>query len=263
MREIGLQELKEIQLDILRNVHMWCSENKIKYWLDCGTLLGAIRHKGYIPWDDDIDIGMLREDYDRFCKNFRSLDGKYKVICIENDKHFYQPHAKILDTSTFLIDGGYETCINIDLFVYDNAPDDDSLANKMFKRRAFLRKLLEIKQNISVSDENSIILKTKRLVEIAMLSLIPNRLIVKAMVRNCKKFSKTETKRIGNFSSYANVVCDKEIFNSFIDAEFEGEKYKIPSEYDKWLRAFYGDYMILPDEEKRVSHHLFKAYKTE
>ena len=79
MKQITLEELKRIQLSILDRVAEFCEKNAINYWLDCGTLLGAVRHKGYIPWDDDIDIGMLRPDYDRFLKTFNEKNDVYKV----------------------------------------------------------------------------------------------------------------------------------------------------------------------------------------
>ena len=77
MREIGVNELKLIQLEILDVVAKFCEERGINYWLNAGTLLGAVRHKGYIPWDDDIDLGMLRPDYDRFISEF---DGRGGVL---------------------------------------------------------------------------------------------------------------------------------------------------------------------------------------
>lgn len=102
LEEIKIEELKRIQLEILDNVANFCEKNKINYWLDCGTLLGAIRHKGYIPWDDDIDIGMLREDYERFMKLYNKENEQYKFYCIENNKKFDYPHGKVIDTNTIL-----------------------------------------------------------------------------------------------------------------------------------------------------------------
>ena len=80
MREILLDELKKTQIEILDVVDTFCRENNINYWLDSGTLLGAIRHGGYIPWDDDIDIGMLRKDYDIFLKKFNEKNERYRKI---------------------------------------------------------------------------------------------------------------------------------------------------------------------------------------
>ena len=80
--KLEIDEVKQIQLEILDVVADFCSRNQIQYWIDSGTLLGAIRHHGYIPWDDDIDVGMLREDYDRFSELFNQMDWKYKFVCI-------------------------------------------------------------------------------------------------------------------------------------------------------------------------------------
>ena len=91
MREILLDELKDRQIAILDVVDAFCRENNINYWLDSGTLLGAIRHGGYIPWDDDIDIGMLRPDYDRFLAMFNKFNKQYQVFSVENDINFPYP----------------------------------------------------------------------------------------------------------------------------------------------------------------------------
>ena len=144
MREILLDELKKTQIEILDVVDTFCRENNINYWLDSGTLLGAIRHGGYIPWDDDIDIGMLRKDYDIFLKKFNEKNERYKVYSIENNKNFPYPFGKVLDTHTILYEPneqGVKLSVNIDVFIYDNAPNDDKIINKMYKKRDFYNKI--------------------------------------------------------------------------------------------------------------------------
>ena len=101
-REISPAELKTIQLDILDAVAEFCEARGIHYFLDSGTLLGAVRHKGYIPWDDDIDIAMPREDYDRFMKVFNSEQQRYRFCCPEIDPEFYYGYGKIVDPKTVL-----------------------------------------------------------------------------------------------------------------------------------------------------------------
>lgn len=86
---------------------------------------------------------------------------------------------------------------------------------------------------------------------------------IRDMIENSKRYSLEETSKVGNFMSYTRMSCDKKVFKDFVDVEFEGKFYKAPIGYDEWLRAFYGNYMELPPEEKRVSHHMFKAYVLE
>ena len=86
MKNISVEELKSVQIAILDVVSKYCDEHGIRYWLDGGTLLGAVRHKGYIPWDDDIDLGMLRPDFDRFIHEFNRYDSRYVVGCVESNE---------------------------------------------------------------------------------------------------------------------------------------------------------------------------------
>lgn len=137
MREMTIDELKEVQLQILDFVAEFCEKNQIQYWIDSGTLLGAIRHKGYIPWDDDIDVGMLRKDYDKFFKLFNDPGNRYQFVCYEKQPDFYLPHGKVCDVSTVLYEPnekGHRLSVNIDIFVYDNAPEDNSEVMKMYNR---------------------------------------------------------------------------------------------------------------------------------
>ncbi len=262
-KKIETAELKEIQLNILKEVDSFCKLNNINYWIDCGTLLGAIRHKGYIPWDDDIDIGMLRPDFDRFLQLFNDYSSRYKAYSNENKKDFYYAHGKVLDLTTELYEPdetGLKLSVNIDVFVYDNAPDSDRKVKKMYKRRNTFR-TLNIIRNTGISSRRFLRRIIIKIIKV-LLKIFPRDFFVKKMIKNSKKYADKETKRVGNFTSYSEIVVDKSVFNNFIEVEFEGGKYPAPIGYDKWLTAFYGNYMELPPLEKRMSHHEFVAYKT-
>ena len=261
MKRIYGEDVKRIQMEILDVVAAFCEANNISYWIDSGTLLGAIRHKGYIPWDDDIDVGMLRPDFERFMELFNKENKKYKFHCIENNPNFYYAHGKVLDTDTVLYEpdiNGYKLSINIDIFVYDNVPDD-ATATKMYNKRDLFHKLHDGRVSLNVPQGKGIKPLLVRLLFRAI-RIFPKNFFVKKMAQNARKYAKKETEFVGNFTSYTRMICAKSVFDDFIMAEFEGKKYKIPVGYDAWLRAFYGEYMRLPPEEKRVSHHRYEAY---
>lgn len=264
---IELEELKKIQIEILDYVHNFCLKNEIKYWIDCGTLLGAIRHKGYIPWDDDIDVGMLRPDFDKFIRLFNNNGSKYELHCYENDKDWHLTFAKVYDTNTILYQPdektGTKICVNIDIFVYDNAPDDIRSREKKYRIKELYRKLNSIRGTKKFSTPNNQKFNVLRYPLYYILKVFPKDFFLKKSIKVQKKYDNIETMCIGNYSARDKMICNKHVFDSFIDVDFENKKYKAPVGYDEYLKAYYGDYMKLPPVEKRVSHHMFVAYYKE
>ena len=264
MNIISTEELKEIQLGILDYVHQFCIDNHIKYWLDCGTLLGAVRHKGYIPWDDDVDIGMLRVDFERFRSIFEDPNGRYHFICGDNDSTFFGAHGKVLDTSTVLYEpdlNGYKSCVNIDVFVYDNAPDNDKEFKKMYDKRDLYRTCTVFQKMPGITKNDTIVRKCVKNMLHVILAFFPDGYFLRKMIDNCKKYKDISTKRVGNFTSYSRTYCSTSAFLSTTFVQFEGKEYFAPVGYDEWLKSLYGNYMKLPPAEKQVSHHEFIAFR--
>lgn len=266
MKEIGAERLREIQLEILDVVMKFCNENGIKCWLNGGTLLGAVRHKGYIPWDDDIDLGMLRPDYDKFMSLFNAENGRYKFVCYENDSESFTCYGKVFDTSTILYEpdeNGEKLSVNIDMFVMDNAPLDESEQKRMFRKRNiflvcnFGRKLPVFLKPTRGGFLRSLAVYAFR----ALLRIFPRHYFVKALVENSRRYVADDTGLVGDFTGLRNAVIRREKLENMTELEFERKKYNAPIGYEEWLTKLYGDYMQLPPPEKRVSPHFYKAYE--
>lgn len=162
MRRLTTEEVKKIQIEILDVVSAFCEENNINYWLDSGTLLGAVRHKGYIPWDDDIDIGMLGPDYKKFAELFNKSNDRYRFVDIDNNPDFYVAFGKVIDTQTVLYEqdkNGDKLSVNIDIFIYNNAPDDDNIVKKMYDKRDKLVFLSLFSRGAQIAKNNSTLKK--------------------------------------------------------------------------------------------------------
>ena len=264
MKKLDLKGLKRVQVEILDVVNEFCKKHNINYWLDCGTLIGAVRHHGYIPWDDDIDIGMLRDDYNKFMTLFNAENDRYKFNSIENNNDYLIAFGKVEDTRTALYEPnkeeGIKLCINIDVFVYDNAPDDEVKLAKMFRKRDLYLKLRFAQLYPNYYDKKSLKKRIMRFFLKGYLLFLPKNYYTKKIIKNSKRYLNCNTKRVGNFSSVSKFVGDKKIFNDFVMVKFEGKEYPAPVGYDEWLKNIYGDYMKLPPKEKQVSHHSFEAY---
>ena len=151
MQRIADSELKLLQLDILCKVDTFCRLNDIEYTLYFGTLIGAVRHNGYIPWDDDIDIAMPRPSYDMFVKSFNGYDNNLYVICPEINLNYYASYANVCDRRTLLLEGknghhGVEVGVKIDVFPLDGTPDDEGEYVECVNRINHINRIMKIKR---------------------------------------------------------------------------------------------------------------------
>lgn len=261
MKEINVNEMKKIQLEILQCVARYCDENDLQYFLAYGTLIGAIRHKGFIPWDDDIDIAMTRPDYEKFISGFNGTIQNISVYSTELDHNFPYSYAKVSNDNTVLIENSGLKCqigVNIDLFPIDGIPLDDKLT---IKKQMFYRNLLDIK-TVKVNSERNLLKNTILILGKIALFWSSVKGINLKMIETAKKYSfeNEEYCCAIAFGSSADKVLPKEYFKETIQTLFEGHVFTTAKYYHEWLTGIYGDYMQLPPEEEQTSHHDFKAY---
>lgn len=265
MKKIDLDGLKIIQMDILTAIDEFCTENNITYSLAGGTLLGAVRHKGYIPWDDDIDIYIYRDDYNKLIKTFPKLyKSRYKMASLERDKDWERPYAIAYDDNTIMYEKSTEKKligVFIDIFPIDNVPDDESEWRKYDVPRRRLQKfhaLRFVKYDSNRSFMKNLIILLNR----CLTAFISRRCMAEHLDKLAQKYDKSETKYV--FSNAKGIFVkrrfQRKIFDNVIDLPFEDRKFRGFADYDEYLRNAYGDYMKLPPIEKRVSHHSFDAY---
>lgn len=266
MKELSLQEIKEVELDILKMFHSFCVENNIRYFISHGTLLGALRYKGFIPWDDDLDVLVPREDYDRLLTIFRDSE-RYRLLAFERNRDYLFPYAKLCDMTTRKVEGDYnngvELGLDIDVFPLDHWDNDLEKARQEAKRQRqnmFCLGLTKLHKPDSLHP-------VKRFVKgivMAFYKLRGSAYYVEKIVRGAHKPEQKGSRYMGAkaWNVYGEGdILPAEVFAEAIELEFEGEKFFAPVGYDTLLTSFYGDYMPEPPVEKRKTHHSFKAYK--
>ena len=266
MKAINIGELKKLQLQIMQTIHNFCCKNNIRYSISGGTLLGAIRHKGYIPWDDDIDCMMPRPDYERFVKTFnQSNNTEFKVLSSYNDKYFFQPFAKVVNTKTLLIE--HEDRPQPNLGVYVDIFPIDGLPNEEIKREQYWNKIAREKNfsTIIYSKTNAKehgIKKIVRRIFFYILRPFPANWYAKKLHKRGMENSFENSNFVANsiFGYHKKEQMPKSIFDSFLKLDFENTSFFAVKDYDTYLSNLFGDYMQLPPKEKQVSKHDFNVY---
>lgn len=262
-KEITQEELKIIQMDILSAIDEFCNNNGIKYSMACGTLLGAVRHKGYIPWDDDIDIYLYREDYLRLIAEFpETYNEKYEIVSLERSKIWDRPYAKGFDNTTILIENAYcseQIGVNIDIYPIDDVPDNEYewlYYDRQRRKWQHYFNLTSVK-----SGKNPI--KTLVLKVIHFSTYVYSRRdIAKHLDKIAKQNNGKGYQRC--FETVQGVIQKhpfrKSLFDDIIEYPFEDRMFSAFRNADEYLTNGYGNYMELPPIEKRITHHAFKAY---
>lgn len=259
-KEIDIKGLREIQLGILDMIHAFCMERGIRYSLGGGTLLGAVRHKGYIPWDDDVDIMMPRPDYDRFLMEF---DGMYPHLRIQNaftDPKYILPFSKVIDDRTILEERVSEnetrkSGVFIDVFPVDGLPPENGLARFCKRWTAFRRPM------IYTSQADGALVKFPCLRPVCRLLINHRHAVAKAesFVSSIDFDTALFAGAIsGRYGWKEHMGADT--FRKYSDISFENRVYRCISDYDTYLTKHYGEYMQLPPEYMRVRTHDFMAW---
>lgn len=266
-RPLTLEEIKHTEIEILNYTVDICKKHNIRYFLIYGTLLGAVRHKGFIPWDDDIDIYMPRPDYERFLKIWKNEIAQsspdFRLFIPGESPDYYYEYAKIA--------AAYTTCninipikdipgmgIWIDVFPLDGMPD---------KYKSYFYKLHYMRQMRSLSVYTKVppIRSIKSLaiyIGWKIVRIIGWKFFNKKVIKLASKYDYNTSKYLActTLASKIKYVYPREYFEQTTQLEFEGQKYNVPKGYHQILTQTYGNYMEYPPVEQRVSLHSFDAY---
>ena len=266
MRKLNTEEIKKIELDILKEFHDYCEKEKLTYFMYYGTLLGAVRHQGYIPWDDDIDVCMFREDYDKLAEKFNNGRKDRLVFkCVENDDDYQHTMGKIMDMSTEVIEPSRlkdKMGVYIDIFPMDYLPDDEKERAIVLEKQNKNR-MMFLRNNKQLKHQKNFFKKIGLLGTKLMVSLIGARKIAVRMNQTARQANNGKKSSLcGAFASYIDreLIPTKAFENKQL-MDFEQYKFYAPIDSDRVLTDIYGDYMQLPPEEKRYNPHELIAYE--
>lgn len=256
MNDINAEQLHNKLLKIVKDFHSFCQEHNIRYYILGGTALGAVRHNGFIPWDDDIDIGIPRDDYDRLINLIDYLPDNLTCKYYKNTQHSPMHYIKIVDKNTTLIEKFYNYIVEgiyIDVFPLDGAIKDD--ASDIKRRKKIYSLFNKICWKCNTEYKKGILRKCYklycRLFNIDKMHHKLENLMTKV------DFGKGDS--VANFmGAYREKECvDLDCFGEPVLYKFEDTYLFGPSDIHKYLGCLYGDYMKLPPENERVLHHSF------
>lgn len=266
MRKLSIEEAKKIELDILDFIDSFCKENGINYCINYGTLIGAIRHKGFIPWDDDIDLSMTRENYERFIQLFSEKQSRYQILSLETDNQYFNNFIKIVDPTTKIIDTRntktYDSGIFIDIFPMDTF-NDSKVVDICYKLESF--KLLSFSKHKNIVYGDSKLKDLIRTLFWIFFRPVSPRFFANQIEKQIQKYRVEDGKYIAFIPSKLKEkeIFPRDMFDELIEIPFEHLVLPAPKRFDVVLKQFYDDYMTVPPKEKQIYIHEFETYKLE
>lgn len=266
MRKLSIEEAKKIELDILDFIDSFCKEHGINYCINYGTLIGAIRHKGFIPWDDDIDLSMTRENYERFIQLFSEKQSRYQILSLETDDQYFNNFIKIVDPTTKIIDTRntktYDSGVFIDIFPMDTF-NDTKVVDICYKLESF--KLLSFSKHKNIVYGDSKLKDLIRTLFWIFFRPVSPRFFANQIEKQIQKYRVEDGKYIAFIPSKLKEkeIFPRDMFDELIEIPFEHLVLPAPKRFDVVLKQFYDDYMTVPPKEKQIYIHEFEAYKLE
>ncbi len=255
-----LTAIHAICTDLLCTFDKMCRDAGIVYSLAGGTLLGAVRHKGFIPWDDDVDLFLLREDYEKFLEIYGNKPLKnenYELIYIDN-KGPELPFARIVDNRTRLLHSR-SLSINrvwIDILPLDGIPETKEARVEFTRHLKKLRYGRLLSNSIPFTGKKKWRAVLKTPVAVFMRKTGIRKIIVKKIIKESQKFTYSSVDRVGELVAQAKVkgtIC-KNTFRDYVLLDFEGKKFMAMPDYEQYLQECYGNYMQLPPVKKQRAH---------
>ena len=266
---IDVKDFRETQLleyELLKKIKEICNKEGLSYYLLGGSIIGAVRHQGFIPWDDDIDVGMMRSDYEKF-KSLANkyLDSNQVVLHYELDDSYKDYSMKLVNKKAYFImkteNSEIKQYVWIDIFPIDGTPDSAFIKWVHYHRIYLYRMMMayyyldSIQVNSNRANWKKVLISIARKLPINKL-VNPNR-VLKKLDKSLKAFPPEKSNIVGN---YIGAYKEKEFvplsyFGEGMAMKFEGEEFVVPKESDKYLTQIYGDYMQLPPIEKQVPKH--------
>ena len=261
-----VQEIQQMELGIMEYIHEVCDKIGVKYFLAYGSLIGAVRHQGFIPWDDDMDICMLRDDYEKLQDYLiANPSERYQVMSYKNNRNYVYPFMKVMDNQTYLIEEDVRIDSNmgiyVDIFPVDGYEDDQAFKDKM--TTIIKKRQLSCYTFKGITNKNSFINSLIRYASVVAFYFTDTNKFVK-QIDELAKTRKVEDYELVDYLIYKDMnkpVWKREWLKDVTLSNFEGRDFLIPVNFHEILTSDYGDYMQLPPVEKRVSHHDFRLWK--
>lgn len=256
-----LTELQKRLLKILEWFHSFCIDNELRYYIVAGTLIGAVRHHGFIPWDDDIDVGMPRKDYNRLMELLDKEVGNYYLETpFSDNKEYIYPWCKLYDTGTTKIEKmrhNFRLGIYMDIFPIDGLGNTREESLNSYKRIDFLNMLWATRACAIRRDrgllKNAAILASRCLPQF----ILNDKKLIRKIDSECKKNDFDLCEYVSStLSTYrAKEIMLKAIYGKPTEYSFENITVYGPEKYDEYLKTIYGEWWILPPQEKRINPH--------